>query len=181
MHTTIWRAEACLRSAANGACSMRGATHTKVVRLTQKAEPASRAHKGACRKPPEKVDKAIEIPLERCPDCGGGLANKGSCGQHTIELPTAKPLAIKPGTGRGHCARTTAARSRPATRCAPRRPRGRPEPTPGRSVPPCKTWETREGCPNVSSCCCRQPWHQVTHAPLGTACPPPGLPGAQRG
>ncbi len=62
-----------------------------------------KGHKGAYRKPPEKVDKVIEVPLERCPDCGGELANKGFCEQHIIELPQVKPLVIKLRTGRGHC------------------------------------------------------------------------------
>ena len=86
-----------------------GAAPFRVADKKRKAKPGrpgrKKGHKGSYRKPPEKADKTVEVPLEHCPDCGGELSSKRFSEQHIIELPRFQPLVIRLRTGRGHCHR----------------------------------------------------------------------------
>lgn len=62
-----------------------------------------KGHKGHYRRKPEKADLTIEVPLERCPECGAAIEEAEVVEQHIIDLPPIKPLIIRLRTQRGHC------------------------------------------------------------------------------
>ncbi|MBC7098942.1 IS66 family transposase [Candidatus Bipolaricaulota bacterium] len=59
------------------------------------------------RKPPpeEEIQETIEVPLPRCPDCGGPLVDRATHEQIQIELPETKPRVIRFRTESGYCPR----------------------------------------------------------------------------
>ena len=64
-------------------------------------------HEGACRvRPPEEaVDRRIDVPLTRCPHCGGALAPETDAllEQTLIEAPPVRPHVIRLVTHRNLC------------------------------------------------------------------------------
>jgi len=59
------------------------------------------------RKPPpeEDIQETIEVPLSRCPDCGGPLVDRATHEQIQIDLPEVKPQVIRFRTESGYCPR----------------------------------------------------------------------------
>ncbi|MBC7344183.1 MAG: IS66 family transposase zinc-finger binding domain-containing protein, partial [Clostridia bacterium] len=57
------------------------------------------------RKPPpeEEIQETVEVPLPRCPDCGGPLIDRATHEQIQIDLPEIKPRVIRFLTESGHC------------------------------------------------------------------------------
>jgi transposase len=60
-----------------------------------------------CRQvPPEaEIQETIEVPLPRCPDCGGPLSDRTTHKQVQIDLPLVKPVATRFRTESGCCPR----------------------------------------------------------------------------
>ncbi|MFQ6117644.1 MAG: IS66 family transposase [Candidatus Bipolaricaulia bacterium] len=59
------------------------------------------------RKPPpeQEIQETIEVPLPRCPDCGGPLVDRATHEQIQIDLPEVKPRVIRFLTESGYCPR----------------------------------------------------------------------------
>lgn len=59
------------------------------------------------RKPPleEEIQETIEVPLPRCPDCGGPLIDRATHEQIQIDLPEVKPQVTRFLTESGYCPR----------------------------------------------------------------------------
>jgi transposase len=55
--------------------------------------------------PEEEIQETIEVPLPRCPDCGGPLVDRATHEQFQIDLPEVKPRVIRFLTESGYCPR----------------------------------------------------------------------------
>jgi len=76
----------------------------RLVESTQKKRPGRKeGHPGSYRQTPEHIDEVIEVPLERCPGCGGGVSNVELVEQIVEEIPQLVPRVYKVRTHRGHC------------------------------------------------------------------------------
>lgn len=75
----------------------------------RKAEPKrpgrAPGHPGSCRRVPEVIDEAIEVPLPCCPQCAGALSMVTPIEQFIEELPPVRPHVTRLVTYEGHCAR----------------------------------------------------------------------------
>jgi transposase len=60
-------------------------------------------HPGARRKKPEHIDQTIDVPLERCPRCGGPLHEMETVEQFIDELPPIRPTVYRLLTRRACC------------------------------------------------------------------------------
>jgi transposase len=60
-------------------------------------------HPGACRPKPDPVDQTIDVPLERCPQCGGPLHDLETVEQFIEELPPIRPTVFRLLTRRACC------------------------------------------------------------------------------
>lgn len=81
----------------------------------KKAKPGKpgrpKGHKGSFRPRPQQIDEIIEVPLERCPDCGGPLEGVTALEQYIEEIPVVRPKVTKLVTWRGQCPRCGEVRS----------------------------------------------------------------------
>jgi transposase len=64
-----------------------------------------KGHEGAYRKAPDRVDEEVDVPLERCPGCGGPVHDVRPCVQHIQEIPPVTPRVTRLTTYTGKCAR----------------------------------------------------------------------------
>lgn len=75
----------------------------------RKAEPKrpgrAPGHPGSCRRVPEHIDEAIEVPLPCCPQCAGPLQMLTPVEQFLEELPPVRPHVTRLLTYEGHCPR----------------------------------------------------------------------------
>jgi transposase len=62
-----------------------------------------KGHPGVHRSIPDHVDEEIIVALERCPQCGEGLANPRPVVQYLEELPVMRPRVIKLVTHEADC------------------------------------------------------------------------------
>lgn len=77
-----------------------------------KAKPGrKKGHKPAFRKPPPTVDECAEVPLDRCPDCGGPVHGIKPVEQYILDIPQAKVHCLRLTTYRGNCAHCGEVRS----------------------------------------------------------------------
>lgn len=67
----------------------------------------AQGHAPAHRPPPQpkQISETIEVPLERCPSCGGPLADGQTHEQTVTDLPEVKPVTRRYITHSGHCPR----------------------------------------------------------------------------
>ena len=78
----------------------------------QKKKPGRRiGHPGSCRSLPDHIDHIVEVPLERCPRCGGEVHDRRRLEQIIEEIPPVRPLVMKIITYEGCCARCGEVRS----------------------------------------------------------------------
>lgn len=71
-----------------------------------------KGHEPAWRKPPDKVDRVVEVPLECCPDCGGALDDLRWHDHHVTDVPPPPPpTTTKYRTQSGRCPKCKAHRS----------------------------------------------------------------------
>jgi transposase len=76
----------------------------KKVPPEQKKKPGRKpGHPGFFRAAPEVIDREIDVPLDRCPLCGGGLSDVHPLEQIIEEIEPVRPVAVKLTTRRGHC------------------------------------------------------------------------------
>jgi hypothetical protein len=69
-----------------------------------KAKPGrKKGHKPSYRKPPPVVDDAAEVPLDRCPDCGGPVHDVRPVKQIIEDIPQVKVHRLHLTTYRGRC------------------------------------------------------------------------------
>jgi transposase len=93
---------------ARRAAKRQAAPHRRETRVPeeQRKRPGRQpGHDPAFRRPPEEVDRVVEIPLSGCPCCGGGLEDIQEHTQYILELPEIRPVVEKHITYSGHCAR----------------------------------------------------------------------------
>ena len=69
-------------------------------------------HRGSYRPRPEHVDESIDVPLSRCPRCGGPVDDVGSLEQFIEEIPRVRPRVIRLVTHHGRCANCGTVRSK---------------------------------------------------------------------
>jgi hypothetical protein len=70
----------------------------------QKKPPGRRGgHKGHCRKVPEQVDEEVEVPLDRCPNCGGDIDDVHRVEQFIEEIPPVRPRVTRLVTYTASC------------------------------------------------------------------------------
>jgi len=73
-------------------------------RKKDKAKPGrKKGHKPAYRKPPPTVDECAEVPLERCPDCGGPVYEVRPVKQIIEDIPEIRVHRLQLTTYRGRC------------------------------------------------------------------------------
>ena len=78
----------------------------------QKKKPGRKVgHPGSCRSLPGHIDRTVEVPLERCPRCGGEVHDRQRLEQIIEEIPPVRPLVVKIITYEGRCARCGDVRS----------------------------------------------------------------------
>jgi hypothetical protein len=89
--------------AARQAAPFRRPERKKVPKDKHKRPGRPVGHPGVHRPVPDRVDETITVPLERCPRCGGPVADCQPLEQYIEEIPPVKPKVIKLTTYRGHC------------------------------------------------------------------------------
>lgn len=60
-------------------------------------------HEGFFRRMPPLIDEEVDVPLERCPKCGGALSSVGELEQIIEELEPVRPKVYRLITRRGVC------------------------------------------------------------------------------
>jgi transposase len=60
-------------------------------------------HPATLRPPPERIDRVIDVPLERCPDCDVPLENKTVHPQYQTDLPPLTPIVTQFNLHAGTC------------------------------------------------------------------------------
>lgn len=63
-----------------------------------------KGHEGFFRQAPPEVDQVIDLPLDRCPRCGGAVSGVRCVEQVIEEIPPVRPTVIKLLSRRGICA-----------------------------------------------------------------------------
>jgi hypothetical protein len=53
--------------------------------------------------PEEEIQRTVEVPLERRPNCGGALQERSWQEQIQVDLPEVKPLSVRFRTQSGYC------------------------------------------------------------------------------
>lgn len=85
----------------------RQAAPFRVDERRRKAEPGKpgrpAGHAGSSRKKPDHVDQTIDVPLERCPRCGGSIHSIETVEQFIEELPPIRPTVFRILTRRACC------------------------------------------------------------------------------
>lgn len=62
-------------------------------------------HPGNCRKVPDHIDETVELPLDKCPNCGGPVTEHERLEQIIEEIPPIEPRVVKVITYRARCQR----------------------------------------------------------------------------
>ena len=63
-----------------------------------------KGHQGSCRRRPPKVDRKVEVALDRCPHCGGkSFADVSARRQWIEEIPPITPVVTELVTYEGRC------------------------------------------------------------------------------
>ena len=89
--------------AARQAAPFRRPERKKVPKDKHKRPGRPVGHPGVRRPVPEHVDETITVPLDRCPRCGGPVADCQPLEQYIEEIPPVKPKVTKLTTYQGHC------------------------------------------------------------------------------
>lgn len=64
-----------------------------------------KGHDGSYRVAPSEVDEQIDVPLDRCPGCGGEVHDVHACVQHVEDIPPIRVRVTRLTTYTGRCAR----------------------------------------------------------------------------
>jgi transposase len=91
------------RAAARQAAPFRRDEAKKVPPAEKKRPGQKPGHRGAYRQRPEHIDEEIEVPLQRCPDCGGPLRDCFPLVQYIEEIPALRPHVTRLTTWQGQC------------------------------------------------------------------------------
>lgn len=70
-----------------------------------------KGHPPAYRQIPEHIDEHIDVPLHRCPNCAGPVANVQPCEQYVEDIPPIRPHVTHLVTYTGTCAQCGDVRS----------------------------------------------------------------------
>lgn len=97
--------EQAKREAARQAAPFRRPERQKIPQEKQKRPGRPQGHPGVNRPVPQRIDEAIVVPLEACPQCGGPVANCLPWEQYIEEIPPVRPRVIKLTTYQGSCPR----------------------------------------------------------------------------
>jgi hypothetical protein len=92
------------RQAARQAAPFRRREQRKKRDGDKKSPGRKPGHQGHCRRMPEQVDDEIDVPLDRCPRCGGDLEEVRLVEQVIEEIPPMRPRVVRLRTYRGRCA-----------------------------------------------------------------------------
>ena len=93
--------EEAQRSAYRQAAPFRAEERRRKAQPGKPGRPAG--HPGVCRPQPEQIDETIDVPLERCPKCGGPLHDLEIIEQTIEELPPVRPRVYRLRTRRACC------------------------------------------------------------------------------
>ena len=91
------------REAARQAAPFRRREGTKVPADRRKRPGRKPGHKASWRKPPPQVDETIDVPLPRCPCCGGAVRRRRRLEQFIEEIPPVRPRVFRVITYSGLC------------------------------------------------------------------------------
>jgi transposase len=95
--------EAALRANARQAAPFRRREKAKKPEEEKKQPGREKGHPGTCRTTPEHVDEEIEVPLDRCPRCGGEISDCQQVEQFIEEIPSVRPRVFRIVTWQAHC------------------------------------------------------------------------------
>jgi hypothetical protein len=77
----------------------------RLVEPEQKKKPGRKpGHEGFFRQAPPRIDEEVDVPLERCPKCGGALSSVTELEQIIEEIEPVRPKVYRLRTRRGVCA-----------------------------------------------------------------------------
>jgi hypothetical protein len=100
------------RLAARQAAPFRREERVKVPPEQRKPPGRKPGHPGSCRAVPTHLDETVEVPLDRCPVCGGPVHDRVRVEQVIEEIPPVRPRVVKVITYEGRCPRCGEVRSR---------------------------------------------------------------------
>jgi hypothetical protein len=84
----------------------------KIPPEQQKPPGRKPGHPGSCREVPQHIDETAEVPLEKCPNCGGAVTDCRRLEQVIEEIPPLKPRVVRVITYSGRCRHCGEVRSR---------------------------------------------------------------------
>jgi transposase len=91
------------RQAARQAAPFRRRDSKKVPDEKRKRPGRPKGHPGSHRVVPTHVDAEVDVPLPRCPQCGGGVEEVEPIEQFIEEIPPLRPTVTRLVTYRGKC------------------------------------------------------------------------------
>jgi len=95
--------EQAQRAAARQAAPFRRRKERKKDQDDKKPPGRKAGHKGVTRPTPEQVDQEHDVPLERCPDCGGEITDVTPIVQYIEEIPPVRPVVHRVTTYQACC------------------------------------------------------------------------------
>jgi transposase/regulator of replication initiation timing len=95
--------EQALRANARQAAPFRRREKAKKPEGEKKQPGREAGHPGTCRSTPEQVDQEIEVPLDRCPKCGGEISACQRIEQFIEEIPPVRPRVFRVVTWQAQC------------------------------------------------------------------------------
>lgn len=96
------RLEASERAAHRQAAPFRAEARRRKTEPGKPGRPAG--HPGSHRPKPDHIDQTIDVPMERCPRCGGPVHDLETVEQIIEELPPIRPMVYRLLTRRACCA-----------------------------------------------------------------------------
>jgi len=85
----------------------RPAAPFRVPESKRKSQPKKpgrkKGHRGSFRARPKHVDRTVEVPLDRCPQCGGEVSEVERVEQYIEEIPPVRPHVTHLVTHKGRC------------------------------------------------------------------------------
>jgi Zn-finger nucleic acid-binding protein len=103
--------EQAQRDAMRQAAPFRRDERNKIPPEQHKPPGQKAGHVGHCREEPQHIDETVEVPLDKCPRCGGPVSDRQRLEQIIEEIPPVRPHVVKLITYSGTCHRCGQIRS----------------------------------------------------------------------
>lgn len=95
--------EQAQRDAMRQAAPFRRDERNKIPPEQHKPPGQKAGHVGHCREEPQHIDETVEVPLDKCPRCGGPVSDRQRLEQIIEEIPPVRPRVVKLITYSGTC------------------------------------------------------------------------------